>query len=224
MRGGLTSVQPEKLFRLAYAKSASVFEQTGEGEQVFLAPRPGSRILLIDDLKVAVPVLTESPFAILETSPGNFQHFYTCERGLDVDQRHQLQNSLAKEFGGDLAAASGSQPHRCPGSVNYKPGRDLFVARLVAMSTAGKPLACPTETETEKETRVSPPNPPKRAAMGRVGGMLMSPSEVDWQWVKTHRNLGEVELVRQLAARAASRGKHADYARRTVIKALSRCP
>ena len=220
-RSGLTSIDPARLFNFAYARSREVFERCGEGEQVFLAPRPGSRTLLVDDLKTDRPVVDNTPVAILQTSFGNFQHFYVCDRGLEVDERKEMQKALALKFGGDAGATGGDQPHRCPGSVNYKPNRSLFVTRLVHLSMEGRPIPFYAGlTAHPAVVRERPTTHTPAATKETLASTAGDPSAADWAWVKTNSHLGFDELVSRLAASSAQRGKHADYARRTVDKAL----
>ena len=218
---GLTSINPEKIFKLAFARSKEPFQKYGEGEQVFLGPRIGSRVLLLDDLKDDKPVISDTPFVILQTSSGNYQHFYACDRGLTTDERGDMQAELARKFGADAGATGGGQPHRCPGSVNYKPGRGLFVTRLIHLSLEGRAipfflsqsLDAAQEAGARKTTTSKDKHDPVLSEM--------SQSEADWAWVKNNRSLGFEALVARLAARSAARGKHPGYASRTVQKALS---
>ena len=224
-RSGLTSIDPARLFNFAFARSREVFERCGEGEQVFLAPRPGSRILLVDDLKTDRPVVDNTPVAILQTSFGNFQHFYVCDRELEADERNEMQKALALKFGGDAGATGGHQPHRCPGSVNYKPDRSLFVTRLIHHSIEGRPIPfCAGVTAHSAVVKERPTTPPPGATKGTLACTAGDQSAADWAWVKTNSHLGFDKLVSRLAASSAQRGKHADYARRTVEKALLLTP
>jgi hypothetical protein len=219
--GGLTSIDPSALFKLAFARSKTIFEENGEGEQLFLAPRDGSRILLIDDLKTKSPIVDNTPFAILETSKDNFQHFYVCDRGLMVEERGKFQAHLVASFGGDRAATGGGQPHRCPGSVNYKPGRNLFVTRLIDLSSQGRPLVFPISFKASQASVVVS-TPSSLASQEPFSGITSTydQSKLDWSWVKRNEALGREELIRRLSISAAARGKHPDYARRTVDKVL----
>ncbi|MDP2371278.1 DNA-primase RepB domain-containing protein [Rhodoferax sp.] len=133
----------QKIFHLAWAKSKKLFEEHGSGEQIFAAPGEKSRMILVDDLKTPVPIFDKTLCIILETSSGNYQHLYCVDRVLTGVERHHIQKVLAARFGGDPGATGGAQPHRVPGSTNYKKGRDLFVCRLagtVSFMDGGKPL------------------------------------------------------------------------------------
>lgn len=147
----------QKVFHFAWAKSQKLFEQDGSGEQIFAAPGEKSRMILIDDLKTPVPVFEEKLCIILETSGGNYQHLYCSDRELAGEERHHIQKVLAARFGGDPGATGGAQPHRVPGSTNYKKGRNLFVCRLVgtvSFMDGGKPL------EVDKILRETPAEAP----------------------------------------------------------------
>lgn len=220
--GGLTTINAQRLFNLAYAKSGKISRETGEGEQIFLAPQPGSRIMMIDDLKTDEPLM-DGPCVILETSSENFQHFYVADQALDTNQRGQLQQVLAKQFDGDIGATSGSQPHRCPGSVNYKPGRGLFVTRLVHLAGSGAPLKLDVllqaaDPAQSGKTAVPAQTEIKKTSTKKDG---VDQSRVDWGWVMRNKQLGRDALIEQLSAKSIARGKDPEYARRTVLKALS---
>lgn len=128
-RGG--PVDWQRVFELAYSKSEVIFRMTRSGEQIYAVPSLNSRVVMIDDLKSPYPVLDGCLCLVLETSRGNFQHLYGTDKVLTQDERQHIQVVLAKKFGGDMNATKGNQPHRVPGSVNYKPGRHQWVCRLV---------------------------------------------------------------------------------------------
>lgn len=212
----LTAVDPLGLLTMVYAKSWDAFTKTGSGEQLYFSPRQGSRVVLIDDISTDQPLFPGHQCAVIETSAGNFQHFYVCERGLEHHERNALQVVLADQFGGDLKATNGHQPHRAPGSVNYKSGRGCFVTRLVFCTAAGAVLAAPTAGGVEASTLTDAGD--TRLNEPRVGG-VKSPSEDDWAWLMSNWHLGEPELTRQLQVTSMARGKHHNYAARSVESA-----
>ena len=212
----LTAVNPLGLLTMVFAKSWDAFAKTGSGEQLYFSPREGSRVVLVDDISTDQPLFPGHQCAVIETSCGNFQHFYVCERGLQHRERQELQTVLARQFGGDLKATNGHQPHRAPGSVNYKPGRGCFVARLVFCTAAGAVLTAPTAREVEASTLTDEGD--TRLNEPRVGG-VKSPSEVDWAWLMSNWHLGEPELTRQLQVTSMQRGKHHSYAAHSVESA-----
>lgn len=90
--------------------------------------------LLIDDLSPlnveAVLKFWPGAIAITETSQDNYQSILRSPRALDRVHRSHVQQALANRFGTDLnAAKSPVQPHRYPGSINWKTG-EPFVTRL----------------------------------------------------------------------------------------------
>ena len=211
LSGALSSVDLREMLKVVFAKSRGVFEKTGSGEQLYFSPRPGSRVVLLDDISTDQPILPDHQCAILETSAGNYQHFYVCQRGLEQHERKSLQVALAGQFGGDLKATNGHQPHRAPGSVNYKPGRNCFVTRLVFCEAAGAVLAAPVSVPMS----AAADGGDRRLNEPRVGG-VKSPSERDWAWLMSNWHLGEMELTRRLMITSTARGKHCGYAAGTV--------
>lgn len=186
--GAFFDVDWQRVFRLAYARSKQPFEERGSGEQIFAAPSVNSRMVLVDDLKTPVPLFPRTLCAILETSQGNFQHLYCADKVLTQDERKRIQTCLAVEFGGDAGATGGAQPHRVPGSVNYKPGRGLWVCRLIGNVTeslnGGRPLPSARWLAKQLGQSVKPEVRGEAAgsapASRRSGGV--SASELDWAW------------------------------------------
>ena len=220
---GLTGVDPAQLFSLAYDKSAVLFQECGEGEQVFFAPREKSRVVLLDDLKTPDPLYSGTPAAVLETSQDNFQHLYVLDQNLSAAQRASIQAQLARAHGADQAATSGGQPHRCPGSVNYKPGRNLFVTRLVHVSTTGIPLR--TDTFDCAGYAASPATPTTQSGRKSIDAAKppaagSTQSESDWKWCLRNKQLGRERLIAELSKTAAQRGKYNGYAELTVDQVI----
>jgi hypothetical protein len=219
---GLTTVKPESVFNLAYARSAEIFKSEGIGEQLYFSPLDGSRILLVDDLKTSEPVLAGHLYCILKTSAGNYQHFYVACRAISNDERGAIQTRLAAAHGGDPAATSGCQPHRAPGSVNYKQGRDLFVTCLVSSSVAGSTVAAPDAATVLPAPVADDGNDGgcKLEHEPRLQGEHKSQSEEDWAWVMRNWHRGEDLVLADLHRRSVGRGKHFGYAAKTVAKAV----
>jgi hypothetical protein len=86
--------------------------------------RAGGRILLIDDLDgIAVDDLIQwwpGSVAVLETSPGNHQALVVSPTPLALNCQRRALGALVARFDGDPAAAHVGQPHRLPGSHNWK--------------------------------------------------------------------------------------------------------
>jgi RepB DNA-primase from phage plasmid len=219
---GLTTINPESVFRLAYAKSKQIYTKEGIGEQLYFSPLDKSRILLIDDLMTSEPVLVGHQYCVLETSAGNFQHFYVADRAISNDERGQIQARLAAAHGGDPAATSGCQPHRVPGSVNYKPDRNLFVTRMVSCSVTGKAVATSDAAHQPAPLATSAVHDDGGCRLEyepRLPGEHKSQSDHDWAWVMRNWYLGEDLVLADLHRRSVARGKHSGYASQTVAKA-----
>jgi RepB DNA-primase from phage plasmid len=142
-QNGLGSFDFQKAFSLSFFKSHGCTEEAENGEQLFVKPSANSRLVLVDDLPTPAPIFGGALCIILETSSQNYQHLYCFDRVLTGAERQHIQTRMAREFGGDARACGPFQPHRCPGSVNYKKGRGQFVTRLVGTVSninGGKPL------------------------------------------------------------------------------------
>jgi RepB DNA-primase from phage plasmid len=217
---GLTTLAPKKLLEKVYLRSLPIFNIDKDGEQLYGEPVDGSRVLLIDDLKIPEPVLGGHQYCILQTSAKNYQHFYVADRPLNCSERHSLQQMLAADHGGDSGATSGVQPHRMPGSINFKAGRELFMTRLIGCSTEG--VTIPTilklaELKTDSGEGC-------RVLYEPRGPGLQSQSNKDYAFVM--KNLRGTEksrdqLISELNIPSLARGKHADYARLTVDNAIA---
>lgn len=217
--------------KMAYARSKSIWETHGTGEQVFACPGPNNATALLDDVKT--PELIDDAAGIsLETSAGNYQHLYFFDRILSPDERGAIQRALCAEaqargIGGDPAATGPEQPHRVPGSVNFKPGRNLFVTRLAGAwgrIDGGVPLIADEWIERGQGVTST------RAAASKNRGPIpeghKSDSESDWAWAcayaETRRGMDRDQLIDEieqgLTARALPRrqGDAARYARKTV--------
>lgn len=101
------------------------------------------RLLLADDLdeagSTAVTKWWRGPSIVLETSPANFQVLLIAARPLDRAERHRAQQFFVTRFESDPGASAGVQPHRYPGSPNFKgsaiqTGKPFF-CRLTRMET-----------------------------------------------------------------------------------------
>jgi hypothetical protein len=140
---GLGFFDFQKAFSLSFFKSRGCTEEAENGEQLFVKPGENSRVVLVDDLATPAPIFEGALCIVLETSKQNFQHLYCFDRVLTGSERQYIQMHIARQFGGDERACGPFQPHRCPGSVNYKKGRNQFVTRLIGTVSkidGGKPL------------------------------------------------------------------------------------
>lgn len=222
------------LHKMAYARSKSIFDGQGIGEQLFASPGLNNAIALLDDVRT--PELMDGAAGIsLETSDGNYQHLYFCDRILAPEERGAIQRALFAEaqsrgIGGDVAATGPEQPHRVPGSVNYKPGRGLFVT-LLAGSWGRIDGALPLVADDWIQRGQGVPS--ARAAASGTRGPIpdghKSDSEADWAWAcayaETRRGMDRDQLIDEieqgLTARALPR-RQADAARyaRTTVESL----
>jgi hypothetical protein len=87
--------------------------------------------LMLDDIgsKSKAPPLP--PTWIMETSPGNFQYGYAYTHQPTVGEQAAALRAIAEAGYTDAGATNAVRNCRLPGSVNLKPDRDGFEARLV---------------------------------------------------------------------------------------------
>lgn len=241
-QNGLGSFDFQKAFSLSFFKSQGCTEEAENGEQLFVKPSQNSRMVLVDDLPTPAPIFGGALCIILETSSQNYQHLYCFDRVLNGAERQHIQTRMAREFGGDARACGPFQPHRCPGSVNYKKGRGQFVTRLVGTVSninGGKPLkASKWLSDFDKEkapnsvlvTALDPSNidqPELQICINKTVG-TQNESEQEWHLsimrasgLKS-RGFSEDEiaanLVKWLSSKAAPRrgGDANRYAKKTV--------
>lgn len=222
------------LHKMTYARSKLIFEAQGTGEQLFASPAQNNSIALLDDVKTP-ELINDAAGISLQTSAGNYQHLYFCDRILAPEERGSIQRALCAEaqargIGGDVAATGPEQPHRVPGSVNFKPGRNLFVTRLAGSwgrIDGGVPLIA--DEWIERGQGVPSVRSPASAARGPIPKGHKSDSESDWAWAcayaETRRGMDRDQLIDEieqgLTARALPR-RHGDAARyaRTTVKNL----
>lgn len=233
-----------KVHSKAYAASRDSFEERGVGEQVYGAPGPNSCMALLDDVNTTESVVQGAAGLAIETSAGNFQHLYAFDRILAPEDRVVIQRALVLHaqglgLGGDPRAIGPEQPHRVPGSVNYKPGRSLFVCRLAAtwMRVDGARQLRADEWIQRGQTPAAAA-PARAAVPGLRGGRPVadghkSASEAEWAWLcaEVEQSLGREDpdvlaqrLELALVERAHSRrGRDAPrYARLTIFNLRSR--
>lgn len=148
----------------------------------------------------------------LETSAGNYQALFLLGHGLSDDQHTAIARALMQHFrqfakgnrkGADKNSARARQPHRLPGSVNYKDGDDgkpiEFVTRVAGIygeCAIKEPLVLLGECDLEEASceRIS-------SALGAgVDGRDRSKEDWKFLWAKAH--LPDERLVERLVARA----------------------
>lgn len=213
----------QKAFSLSFFKSRGCTEEAENGEQLFVKPGENSRVVLVDDLATPAPIFAGALCIVLETSKQNFQHLYCFDRVLTGSERQYIQTRIARQFGGDERACGPFQPHRCPGSVNYKKGRNQFVTRLVGTVSkidGGKPLRATKwledfETSADTNTCCSTVRVPHeikqmdlQASRSEADG-AKNESELEWH----------LSIIRSAGSR--SRGLSAEEIAEDVVKWLS---
>jgi len=232
-----------KAHRMAYAASRDHFKGRGAGEQLYGAPGPNSCMALVDDVTTLEPLIAGAAGLSMETSTRNFQHLYAFDRVITGEERTKIQRALVRHaqglgLGGDAGAIGPEQPHRVPGSINYKPGRNLFVCRLAATWTRYADDARPLRADEwirrgEKLAADTPASSPAPAASGlrrdrpgTSGDKTASGSDWAWACAQVEQAIGRESgddlarrLERELADRVRQRrGKDAErYARLTIF-------
>jgi hypothetical protein len=229
-RLGILTLDWERFYK---GHAAAVFKArragaVGENLYCFLLDR--ASVVMIDDLKAPSPLLPVAA-VVIETSRGNFQHLYCCSRALVNEERLALQRLLARQLGGDPGATSSSQPWRWPGSVNFKPGRGLFRARVVHMSPLETgsldvdKLLCEAQASSTGSANVVPLRALKPARVVPVSsaGRDDSDSGEDMRMALKMLARGNTEqaVFEHLVSSASARNKHnpRQYAELTIAKA-----
>lgn len=246
--GGLTGLDWHgSVHNVAYAASRQAFEERGSGEQVFGAPGENSCMVLLDDIRTHDRIVDGVAGLSLETSEGNYQHLYACDRVLTGEERMTIQLALVAHakglgLGGDAGACGPAQPHRVPGSVNYKQGRGLFVCRLAATwmfhvdgaralradewIRKGQELAATAPAKALPPAAATPSGLRRGRAAGAPGDKSGSGSDWAWACAQVEQAAGRESgdelasrLELELADRARTRrGKDAErYARVTIF-------
>jgi hypothetical protein len=164
-----------------------------------------------------------APNFVLDTSPGKHQVVWKVS-GFSQDDAESLLDSLANQFGGDLAATDSTRVLRLPGFANRKLPQEFIVqARqesdavytLRDFTTHADSLETPGHLNDGQERPRTVPSQHK------------SQSEHDWAYAKRALARGDdPEIVIQRIADYRSEDK-ADpqyYARHTVAKAQAQIP
>jgi RepB DNA-primase from phage plasmid len=108
---------------------------TANTEASFRIDGPFNPLLLVDDLSAEALDHLPSSYAILETSPGNFQASIMSPRVLTPQEYLVAQDGLLLSLGGDEGAKGFQQLRRMPGSVNRKPELvETFVTKVHKVS------------------------------------------------------------------------------------------
>jgi hypothetical protein len=149
--------------------------QNLNGRNIYIRPKGGHDLSLVDDLKPASISRMKSegfqPAAVIETSPGNFQAWLKHPAVLPREVSTAVARELASRFGGDLGAADWRHFGRLAGFTNRKPkyamedGRYPFV-RVIESSgerySAG--AECVKQIEQKLRQQLSKPTEVSRSA------------------------------------------------------------
>lgn len=220
---------------LACHQALAIALERGGVEVTFAATDACHPMILIDDLNESSleEVLDTFCGAGVETSPGNFQATLVAPHAITNADRLAVQRELARRFGGDPGATSGSQLRRVPGSINYKPAlAKPFSARVFGEPKVGV-VKDAMLSELLARAAVAQPTPPCRMdlqASREARAASADESRADFAWtIRELRRLhgaGGKGLLHALADRAFLRGKHGGdelavfaYAKRTVWSA-----
>ena len=86
--------------------------------------------MMLDDIGTKSKTPPLKPTWIIETSPGNFQWGYVYSEQPTTGEHCAAIIAIAKAGYSDPGATNAVRNCRLPGSINQKPGRDSFEARL----------------------------------------------------------------------------------------------
>ena len=158
------------------------------------------------------------PAAVIRSSHHNYQVLWHTAPGWSVEEAEDVMRRLAARYGGDPAVAEVARVMRLPGFRNRKPGRGHALVSWTDYE--GPPVAQDAFDHLPELPNEAPAPATSRAP--RPAGEV-SQSERDWAFVRGELRKGaaEEELVAVLAERrSGDKWKPADYARRTVRKAV----
>ena len=159
-----------------------------------------------------------TPAAVIRSSHHNYQVLWHTAPGWSVEEAEDVMRRLAACYGGDSAVADVARVMRLPGFRNRKPGRGHALVSWTDYE--GPPVA--QDAFAHLPEPPPPSSTPATSRAARVPGEI-SQSERDWAFVRGELRKGaaEEELVAVLAERrSGDKWKPADYARRTVRKAV----
>jgi hypothetical protein len=159
-----------------------------------------------------------APNFVLDTSPGKHQVVWKVS-GFSQDEAESLLQSLANQFGGDLAATDSTRVLRLPGFANRKLLEE-FIVQARQESDAIYTLRDFTihEDSPEVSRLLGDGQEPNRTALHNH----KSQSEHDWAYAKRALARGEDPevLIRRIADyRSNDKDDPSYYARHTVMKA-----
>ena len=97
--------------------------------------------MMLDDIGTKSKTPPLEPTWIVETSPGNYQYGYVYSEQPTMGEHCGALSAIARAGYTDPGATNAVRNSRLPGSVNQKPGRDSFEARLVSFTRKEYTLA-----------------------------------------------------------------------------------
>jgi hypothetical protein len=161
-----------------------------------------------------------APNFVLDTSPGKHQVVWKVT-GFNQEEAETLLHTLSNQFGGDPAATDSTRVLRLPGFANRKLSEEFIVQARCESNAVHSPRDFALQEgspETPRHTGEGQERPHTMPADHR------SQSERDWAYAKRAlaRGIRPEEVMSDIAEfRARDKYDPADYARRTVTKALA---
>jgi RepB DNA-primase from phage plasmid len=161
-----------------------------------------------------------APNFVLDTSPGKHQVVWKVT-GFNQEEAETLLRTLSNQFCGDPAATDSTRVLRLPGFANRKLSEE-FIVQARHESNA---VHSPRDFTLQEDSPETPRHPGEGQARPRtMQADHRSQSERDWAYAKRAlaRGLPAEEVMSDIAEfRVRDKYDPADYARRTVTKALA---
>lgn len=215
------------------------YHRNEHGADIYLRPATGPdwSAIFLDDIPLAKALAfpRKNAAMVIETSKDNCQIWIATCRPLTISDRAVVQRSLAAWAGGDAASVSGDHFGRAPGFINHKPGRNSFVARVLASSDLEPLDPSPYLPLSPSPAGVGRGASRPARAVGLGAGRDHTESGREFRWVCDRLRLAISAgrdlaaecnfLITELAERALQRSKRGDaqgaqeYAERTVVAA-----
>jgi hypothetical protein len=161
------------------------------------------------------------PNYLVNTSPDRWHAVWKAE-GFQMEEAERLMRHLVRETGADPAATDSSRVLRLPGFVSHKHAGKPFVVGVEShASQSYRPEHFPKVPAEEQAGRGLSDRGGTGEHSGSSGGL--SQSERDWAYAKRALARGDSppNVIAEIARfRAGEKGNPADYADRTVRKAM----
>ena len=177
--------------------------------------------LLGDVTRGVVP----QPRHLLRSSQNRYQVLWDTARGQwSAQEAEATMRGLAARYGGDPACSEVARVMRWPGFRNQKEGRERA---LVSWTDRGGKPVTPEDfrgvpVPEMRTARDAPLAPGRGHRATRARPNRITPSEMDWAWVKDQLKAGAdpFKVREELARRRPDKPKPAAYAALTVEKAI----